>query len=123
MAHRIRYAGVLALVAALAQPAAAQVVCPMGMIDVGDPQEAVLARCGPPTLVQEWDQTRVAEVDLPDGTFAEPVVVVPQPEWVYDFGPTRFRLFVRFENGVVRALDGGDVPLGPPPMERDIPDA
>lgn len=112
----------MAVCAALATPAYAQVMCPMGAIEVGDTQDEVLAMCGPPVSVQEWDQTRVAEADLPDGTFVEPLVVVPQPEWVYNFGPTRFIVLVLFENGVVSALRTGDVPP-PPPMERDIPDA
>ena len=114
--------GMVGFCAALTTPAPAQVMCPMGAIEIGDSQDEVLAMCGPPTSVQEWDQTRVAEADLPDGTFVEPLIVVPQPEWVYNFGPTRFVVLVLFENGVVSDLRTGDVPP-PPPLERDIPDA
>jgi len=122
MRWRALVLGLCALCGPLALPTAAQVMCPMGAIEVGDSQDEVLAMCGPPTSVQEWDQTRVAEADLPDGTFVEPLVVVPQPEWVYNFGPTRFIVLVLFENGVVCDIRTGDVPP-PPPMERDIPNA
>ncbi|MCK6556120.1 DUF2845 domain-containing protein [Candidatus Binatia bacterium] len=122
MRDRALIMGICGLLATIAISADGQIMCPMGAIEVGDTQDQVLAMCGPPTLVQEWDQTRVAEADLPDGTFVEPLIVVPQPEWVYDYGPTRFVFFVRFENGVVSGLQTGNVPP-PPALERDIPDA
>ena len=122
MRRRTFAVGLFGLLASLVPPAIAQLDCPMGAVEIGDTQDEVAAKCGPPTTIQEWDQTRVAEADLPDGTFVEPLVVVPQPEWVYSFGPTRFVYFIRFENGVVTNIRGGDV-MPAPAFERDIPNA
>ena len=71
------------------------------MVNYGDTREQVVAECGPPTSVQEWDQVRTEEMEFPDGGFAEPEVVYPELEWIYNYGPTRFTTIVRFRGGRV----------------------
>jgi hypothetical protein len=71
--------------------------CPGGIVNVGDTEESVLAACGPPTSVQQWDQARTEAIDYPDGGYAEPLVVYPEKEWIYNYGPTRFISIVRFQ--------------------------
>jgi hypothetical protein len=81
--------------------------CPLGLVSVGDSESAVLSRCGPPSARQTWDQVRTEEMESPDGSFAEPAVAIPQDEWVYDYGPTRFVTVLRFDNGIVRDISTG----------------
>jgi uncharacterized protein DUF2845 len=81
--------------------------CPGGIVNIGDTREAVVAQCGPPTAVQEWDQVRTQEMEFADGGFAEPAIVYPQQEWIYNYGPTRFTTIVRFRDGrVSQILEG-----------------
>jgi hypothetical protein len=104
----------------LASAALAQSImeCPLGLVSVGDSEAQVLELCGPPTIRQTWDQVRVEETESPYGGFSEPAVAIPQDEWVYDFGPTRFVMTLRFVDGVVRGIRTGGygVPAGPLPL-------
>lgn len=104
-------AGMLLATSAVAQ---STLQCPRGLVSVGDSEESVLESCGAPTSRQTWDQVRVEEIENPDGSFAEPAVAIPQDEWVYDWGPTRFVVAVRFDRGIVRAISTGGYGLSQP---------
>ena len=100
----------LCLAAALALPAAAQadaLRCGTRLIVEGDARAVVAARCGRPADIVErtrlaapvvWRHGRPWRVAGGD-------IEVRIEEWTYNFGPLRFMRRVRFEDGIVVAID------------------
>lgn len=90
----------LAMAALIVAPAAADALrCQGGLVTPGDHKTEVLAACGEPEFREEVVEYpfRVAQVGgraqveyLPLGLLSE--------EWVYEFGPQRFRQLLRFRN-------------------------
>jgi hypothetical protein len=112
-----------ALIVFAATPAVAM-RCRGKLVDEGDPQVRVLAFCGEPTSMQRrtiyrsgitspWVNRQLNPADPGEpGTqrdellFADrSVVEVKVEEWIYNFGPNRLMQLVRFEDGLVAAID------------------
>lgn len=99
-----RWLGLLAL---LLLPMAGQALrCQHGLVAPGDHKVEVLAACGEPVFREQVMEYpfRVLPGDglshveyLPFG--------LPSEEWVYDFGPQRFRQLLRFRNNRLASIE------------------
>ena len=58
--------------------------CKGGIISVGDERFNVLAKCGNPTITEDWGN-----------------------RWVYDRGPDEFVLYITFVNDLVARIQNG----------------
>jgi len=97
----------LALAVLLASSAGAEALrCQGGLVAPGDHKVEVLAACGEPVFREEVLEYpfrvvpggRLAHVEfLPIGLLTE--------EWVYDFGPQRFRQLLRFRNNRLAVIE------------------
>ncbi|MGZ8192970.1 MAG: DUF2845 domain-containing protein [Methylobacter sp.] len=80
--------------------AASALRCGRSLVDVGDYKDEVYAKCGEPESVEI--HTKVVGITLhhPHRTLDlqqyEEIVV---EEWIYNFGSSRLRQYLRFENG------------------------
>jgi len=79
--------------------------CGRKLVQVGDHQLDVLEKCGNP----EWADQRIAMRSnllrhpygtLEEGRYEEVVI----DEWVYNFGPRKFKQFLQFENGILKKI-------------------
>jgi hypothetical protein len=110
----------------LAGPALA-LRCQSKLVSEGDPQAKVLRFCGEPTSVQQrviyrsgiarssgrgdWLRHGNAEIGVYRDELLvhqRSVVEVLVDEWIYNFGPRKLMRRIRFENGLVTAVE----PLG-----------
>lgn len=113
MVTPLRPASVLAALCAvggllLSGPVAADALrCGSRLVSPGDARSVVIARCGQPADVVErtrlaapvvWRHGRPWRVAGGD-------IEVRIEEWTYNFGPLRFMRRVRFEDGIVVAID------------------
>ncbi|MGR8929666.1 MAG: DUF2845 domain-containing protein [Gammaproteobacteria bacterium] len=80
--------------------------CGRQLVQVGDHQAEVLEKCGEP----EWTDQRMAlrgtRLRHPYGALVEDryeEVVID--EWLYNFGPRKFKQFLQFENGILRKIE------------------
>ncbi len=80
--------------------------CDAALIRPGDLKLDVLARCGDPAMVDEWQEERVAR-HVEGAVVTEDTAVTIVELWTYDFGPNRLLRFVRFADGKVVAVDTG----------------
>lgn len=83
--------------------------CGRQLVQVGDHQLEVLDKCGEP----DWTEQRVAvrgnRLRHPDGVLEESrYVEVVIDEWLYDFGPRKFKQLLQFENGVLKEIKNLD---------------
>ncbi|MGR9116581.1 MAG: DUF2845 domain-containing protein [Gammaproteobacteria bacterium] len=86
--------------------------CGRKLIQTGDHKLDVLKRCGEPEYADQRLGLSGSRFRYPRGTLEidqyEQVVI---DEWIYNFGPTQFKQFLLFENGIlqeIRDLDYGD---------------
>ena len=109
-------AALLAL--ALAAPPAAAMRCGSRLVSEGDPRDKVYADCGPPTSAEAWDEEQYEYFGRPPdsrqyreferyGNSYRVRAIVRVEVWTYNYGPSRFMDFVRFENGRVRRIESG----------------
>ncbi len=99
-------AAVLGLAAA--SPAYADFMCGTHVITEGDPRSRVVAYCGDPTDVQSTSSLLRRPVTWINGrpyTVGDGFIEVPVDIWVYNLGPNRLMRRIRFEDGVVVAID------------------
>ncbi len=93
--------------------------CGTHLISTGDTKSEVRDRCGEPTNIEVWQEVRIKrdfyrpiQPDLEEHErYREPFLVkeyVTVEEWVYNFGPSRFIYFLRFENGKLKKITTGD---------------
>ena len=92
--------------------------CDPYVISLGMTQSEVRRKCGEPTNVQTWEEERVRRdfyKDIPvqsqEQLSQEPLLVkehVIVEEAEYNFGPTRFMYYLRFENGKLRQITVGN---------------
>jgi hypothetical protein len=88
--------------------------CDPYIISLGDTQSEVLDKCGQPSNIETWEEERIKRdfyrnipVQSPVELYQEPLLVkeyIKIEEWEYNFGPTRFNYFLRFENGKLRRI-------------------
>lgn len=100
---------VFLLCLALAATDALAFRCGRQLVHTGDHKLDVLEKCGEP----EWTDQRIAvrgsRLRHPYGTLEqseyEEVLI---DEWVYNFGPRKFKQFLQFENGVLKKIENLD---------------
>ncbi len=115
----VLYVGLIALMVGFGylEPALAM-RCGSRIISEGDPRERVLNECGPPADSESWEEERYYDYDAPPpayqyrefqryGNAYRVKVHVKVELWTYNYGPSRFMDFVRFENGKVRKIESG----------------
>ena len=94
--------------------------CGTKLVGIRDTRDEVIQICGEPTDVDSWEEERIQR-DF--GTYEdydprtgrdersrEPLLVkvhVNIELWTYDLGPTQFKRYVRFENGIVTKITTG----------------
>ena len=92
--------------------------CGTSLITVGDTKPKVIAKCGAPDYVEEWEEERVMrdfrypvypETDYE--TNREPLLVKTLEkfeEWHYNFGATQLIHYLKFRNGKLIKIDIGE---------------
>jgi len=76
--------------------------CPNGsLIRINDRLETVTKKCGPPT-------TRSVRGGLTGYADAQHYGSFDTEEWVYNFGPTSFIMYLTFTNGVLASIESGE---------------
>ena len=85
--------------------------CGQSLVDVGSYREDVIEKCGEPESIDTHIEVRGVNNRLGGRTRPSPrnsihfgqqywtEIEVVVEEWIYDFGPRRFRYYLRFENG------------------------
>lgn len=76
--------------------------CGRSIINEGKSIEYVLDRCGQPSYSQEHTVYRVFRQTPPAPDIVVPIII---QEWRYNFGPNRFMRYLRFENGILKAIE------------------
>jgi hypothetical protein len=96
----------LALGLAAASPAHA-FRCGTHLVSEGDTRGAVIAKCGEPTEVDHRSILRAPLVWLHGRPFrvGDALIEVPVELWTYNLGPNKLMQRVRFEDGLVVAID------------------
>ena len=82
---------------------------------IGDLMSDVVANCGEPSEVRVGEVKQIGQYFVPshvrDGWLLQGPFIGEVPldveEWVYNFGPGRFIRILRFENGILRAINRG----------------
>ena len=92
--------------------------CDQYVVLRGDRQSEVLRKCGNPSNVEVWEKEsarRDAYKDIPvqsDEQLSQGPLFLREyirvEEWEYNFGPTRFLYYLRFENGKLIRITVGD---------------
>jgi len=95
---------------------ASEFSCGSYIIKTGDRKFDVLRKCGEPVYARVWQEERIARDlgrTLPpseDGR-RNPLFLkeyVTFEEWEYNFGPTTFIRYLRFENDILTRITTGD---------------
>lgn len=83
--------------------------CGRKLVQVGDYKLDVLEKCGEPEWTDRRYAMRASRLRHPYGALEldqyEEVVI---DEWIYNFGPRRFKQYLEFENGVLKKIDNLD---------------
>lgn len=95
--------------------------CGTRLVSRGDTKYEVIHKCGEPAYVEAWEDELIQrdfglrrDFDSERRRYTwhrEPFLVkekVRIEEWTYNFGPTRFVRYLRFENGILTAIWTGD---------------
>jgi hypothetical protein len=92
--------------------------CKTYVITSGASQSEVLRKCGDPFNIVSWEEERIIRdtyknmpVQSQDELSQEPLFVkeyIQIEEWEYNFGPTRFIYYLRFENGKLERITSGE---------------
>jgi hypothetical protein len=92
--------------------------CGQYVISRGARQSEVLRKCGNPSNIEWWEKESVRRDfyrDIPvqsdEQLSQEPFFLgeyIRVEEWEYNFGPTRFLYYLRFENGKLIRITVGD---------------
>lgn len=83
--------------------------CGRKLVQVGDYKLDVLEKCGEPEWTDRRYAMRASRLRHPYGAleldqYEEAVI----DEWIYNFGPRRFKQYLEFENGVLKKIDNLD---------------
>jgi len=80
--------------------------CGNKLIQTGDHKLDVLQKCGEPEYADQRLGFRGSRFRYPRGTLEidqyEQVVI---DEWIYNFGPTQFKQYLLFENGILKEIE------------------
>jgi hypothetical protein len=96
----------LVLALAAASPAFA-FRCGTKLVSEGDTRSQVAAKCGEPTEVDRRSVLREAITWIGGRAYhtAPGLIEIPVESWIYNLGPSKFMQRVRFEDGVVVAVE------------------
>ncbi len=108
---------VILLLAATSVVTASDFNCGAKIVTVRDRKSDVLRKCGEPSYVEVWEEVRIkrdlgfrlSETEV--ASDRSPLLVkelVTVEEWEYNFGPSRFIRYLRFENGRLIRITEGD---------------
>ncbi|MGR9053711.1 MAG: DUF2845 domain-containing protein [Gammaproteobacteria bacterium] len=79
--------------------------CGQRLVEIGDHKTDVLEKCGNPDYKDRRTEIDGSRFRYPRGTLEidkfEEVVV---DEWLYNFGPTKFKQLLLFENGILKEI-------------------
>lgn len=79
--------------------------CGRQLVQVGDHKLDVIDKCGDPDSISEHYALKGTRLRHPYGTLQEErFEEILIEEWVYNFGPRRFKQFLRFEDGVLTKI-------------------
>ena len=82
--------------------------CGRSIINERKSMEYILEKCGQPSYSQEHTEYRVLRYTPPaahPGIVEERVIPIIIQEWTYNFGPNRPMRYLRFENGILKAIE------------------
>ena len=80
--------------------------CGRQLVQVGDHKTDVLEKCGEPESADTRFGVRGSRLRHPYGALQiEEFEEVLIEEWVYNFGPRKFKQFLQFEDGVLKKID------------------
>ena len=83
--------------------------CGRQLVQVGDHQLEVLDKCGEPDWTEQRIAVRGSRLRHPYGALEESryeEVVID--EWLYNFGPRKFKQLLQFEDGVLKEIQNLD---------------
>jgi hypothetical protein len=81
--------------------------CGRSTISEGNSIEHVLEKCGQPSYSREHTEYQVLRYTPPaahPGIVEERVIPIIIQEWTYNFGPNQLMRYLRFENGILKAI-------------------
>ncbi|MEF3075949.1 DUF2845 domain-containing protein [Methylobacter sp. Wu1] len=90
---------------AVAGAAEAGFRCGNLLVETGDHESKVFERCGEPEYMEERIGYRGQRLRHPGGLDIEGYEQVIIHEWIYNFGPSRLRERLIFENGILVEID------------------
>ena len=89
--------------------------CQSRLVSIGDTVSAVLDKCGEPDEVTRREENRKSYIsqifDYEQDRYIAPKLIkgpILVELWTYDFGPTRFIRYLRFENGKLIKIETGE---------------
>jgi uncharacterized protein DUF2845 len=108
MKAKARLLAILLLLSVSPTTAALGFYCGRSIINEGKSIEYVLEKCGQPSYSQEHTEYQVLRYTPPaahPGIVEERVIPIIIQEWTYNFGPNRLMRYLRFENGILKAIE------------------
>lgn len=100
-------AGLLSVAIALPGAAHADTMrCGQRIVTEGNSTYDVKMRCGEPVMANRRTELRSQRIWLQDRSIEQMVEVVIE-EWTYDFGPTKFIMYLTFEQGRLISVVSG----------------
>ncbi len=79
--------------------------CGQRLVELGDYKEEVLDRCGEPESVQRRTKLAGSTLHFPFRTLdIQQFEEIQIEEWIYNFGSSRFKQYLRFENGQLKEI-------------------
>jgi hypothetical protein len=83
--------------------------CGRQLVQVGDHKLDVLDRCGEPQWTDQRMGVRGSRLRHPYGALElEQFEQILIDEWIYNFGPRKFKQYLYFENGILKKIDNMD---------------
>jgi hypothetical protein len=79
--------------------------CGHNLVTEGDYKNDVIARCGHPDSIETHTKIVGRTLRFPFRTLdIQEYEEIQVEEWIYNFGPSRFKQYLRFENGVLEEV-------------------
>jgi hypothetical protein len=79
--------------------------CGHKLVELGDYKEEVLERCGEPESVETRTKLAGSTLHFPHRTLdIQQLEEIKIEEWVYNFGHSRLKQYLRFENGELKEI-------------------
>jgi hypothetical protein len=104
--HAMKYSFIWVLVLSLCSVNDASAMrCGHNLVDLGDYKEEVLARCGEPQSVTIRTKVVGSTFHHPRRTLdIQEFEEIQIEEWIYNFGSSRLKQYLRFENGELKEI-------------------